>query len=107
VDLDYLDTLDENSIEVIELLIEFSDKCHEWYLDSYVLAYFINNKRCFKNYRLINNYIILTVISYLLSIKKNLNNLNENIYFGKNENIISDKRNILFAIDTNKFIITY
>jgi hypothetical protein len=55
IDLDHSDTSDENLVKVIELPIESSNKCHEWYLDLYVSTYFINNKRYFKNYRQINN----------------------------------------------------
>jgi hypothetical protein len=51
IDLDYSDISDEDSVKVIELPIEFSDECHEWYLDLCVLTYFTNNKRYFKNYR--------------------------------------------------------
>jgi hypothetical protein len=51
IDLDYSDISDENSVKVIKLSIKFSDECHEWYLDLYASAYFINNKRYFKNYR--------------------------------------------------------
>jgi hypothetical protein len=29
MDLDHTDILDENSLEIIKLSIEFSDKCHE------------------------------------------------------------------------------
>jgi hypothetical protein len=70
VDLDYTNILDEDLVEVIKLSIESSDECHEWYLDLYVSAHFINNKRYFKNYRSINNYIISTVISDLFSIEE-------------------------------------
>jgi hypothetical protein len=56
-------------VKAIKLLMEFSNKCHEWYLNLYVLAYFINNKRYFKSYRQINNYTILTVTSDLFLIK--------------------------------------
>jgi hypothetical protein len=51
IDLDHSDISDENSVKAIELPIKFSNKCHEWYLDLYVLTYFTNNKRYFKNYR--------------------------------------------------------
>jgi hypothetical protein len=51
MNLDHSDILDEDLVEVIKLSIEFSDECHEWYLDSCVLAYFIDNKRYFKSYR--------------------------------------------------------
>jgi hypothetical protein len=69
MNLNYSDISDENSVKIIELPIEFSDKYHEWYVNSYVLAHFTNNKRYFKSYRLINNYIISTVISDLFSIE--------------------------------------
>jgi hypothetical protein len=58
MDLDHTNILDENLMETIELSIESSNECHEWYLDLYVSVYFINNKRYFKSYRPINNYII-------------------------------------------------
>jgi hypothetical protein len=57
-------------VKVIELSIEFSDKYHEWYLDSYVSAHFINNKRYFKNYRQINNQTASTVTSDPFSIER-------------------------------------
>jgi hypothetical protein len=57
-------------VKIIELLIEFSDKCHEWYLDSYVSTHFTNNKRYFKNYRQINNQTISTVTNDSFSIEK-------------------------------------
>jgi hypothetical protein len=69
MDLDYTNISDENLIEVIKLSIEFSDECHEWYLDLCVSVYFTNNKRYFKNYRSINNYIISPVTSDLFSIE--------------------------------------
>jgi hypothetical protein len=49
--MDYSDISDENLVKVMELLIEFSDECYEWYLNLCVSAYFTNNKRYFKNYR--------------------------------------------------------
>jgi hypothetical protein len=69
MDLDYSDISDEDSIEVIELLIKSSDKYHEWYLNLCALAHFINNKRYFKNYRQINNHTTSTVTNNLFSIK--------------------------------------
>jgi hypothetical protein len=51
MDLNHSNILDENLVKAVKLSIEFSDKCHKWYLDLYVSAYFINNKRYFKNYR--------------------------------------------------------
>jgi hypothetical protein len=51
IDLDYSDISDEDLMKTIELPIKFSNKCHEWYLNSYASTYFINNKRYFKNYR--------------------------------------------------------
>jgi hypothetical protein len=70
VDLDYTDISDEDSVKVIELFIEFFDECHEWYLNLYVSAYFINHKQYFKSYRSSDNYVISTVISDLFSIEK-------------------------------------
>jgi hypothetical protein len=61
--LNYSDISDEDSMKVIELLIKSSNECHEWYLDLYVLAYFTNNKRYFKNYRQINNQITSIITS--------------------------------------------
>jgi hypothetical protein len=69
MDLDYTNISDKDLMKVIELSIKFSDKRHEWYLDSYASIYFTNNQRYFKNYRLINNYIISIVISDLFLIK--------------------------------------
>jgi hypothetical protein len=69
VNLNHSNILDENSIEVIKLSIEFFNECHEWYLDLYVSTHFINNKRYFKSYRQINNYTILTVTSDLFLIE--------------------------------------
>ena len=57
-------------MEATELSIESSNKYYKWYLDLYSSAHFINNKRYFKSYRQINNYIISTVISDSLSIKE-------------------------------------
>jgi hypothetical protein len=51
VDLDHSEISDEDSVKITKLLIEFSDKCHKWYLDLYVLTHFTNNKRYFKHYR--------------------------------------------------------
>jgi hypothetical protein len=70
VDLDYTDTSDEDSVEAIELSIESSDECHEWYLDLCASVYFINNKRYFKSYRLINNYTVSTVNNDFFSIER-------------------------------------
>jgi hypothetical protein len=70
MNLDYSNILDEDSIEIIKLLIEFSDKCNEWYLNLYVLAHLINNKRYFKNYRQINNYTASSVTSNLFLIEE-------------------------------------
>jgi hypothetical protein len=70
VDLNHSDTSDEDSVEVIELLIEFSDECHEWYLNLCVSTHYISNKRYFNNYRQINNYIISTVTNNLFSIER-------------------------------------
>jgi hypothetical protein len=56
-------------MKIIELLIEFSDECHEWYLDLCVSAHFINNKRYFKNYRQINNQTASTVTNDPFSIE--------------------------------------
>jgi hypothetical protein len=47
----------------MELSIKSSDKYHEWYLDLYVLIYFTNNKRYFKNYRQINNQTVSIIIN--------------------------------------------
>jgi hypothetical protein len=57
MDLNYTNISNENSVKIIKLSIKSSDECHEWYLNSYVSAHFINNKRYFKNYRSINNHI--------------------------------------------------
>jgi hypothetical protein len=70
VDLDYTDTSDEDSVKMIELRIESSDECHEWYLNLCVSAHFTNNKRYFKNYRPINNYTASTVTSDLFSVER-------------------------------------
>jgi hypothetical protein len=51
VNLDHSDILDENPVKAIKLLIKFSDKYYEWYLNSYASIHFINNKRYFKSYR--------------------------------------------------------
>jgi hypothetical protein len=56
-------------VKAIKLSIEFSDKYHEWYLNSYASTHFINNKRYFKNYRQINNQIASIVISDPFSIE--------------------------------------
>jgi hypothetical protein len=69
MDLNHSDILDEDLMKVIKLSIEFFDKCHEWYLDLYVLIYFINNKRYFKSYRQINNYTVLTITSDLFLVE--------------------------------------
>jgi hypothetical protein len=50
--------------------MEFSDEYHEWYLNLCVSAHFTNNKRYFKNYRQINNYIVSTVTNDLFSIEE-------------------------------------
>jgi hypothetical protein len=42
IDLNYSDISDENLVKVIELSIEFSDECHEWYLNLCASAHFIN-----------------------------------------------------------------
>jgi hypothetical protein len=67
--LNHSNISDENSVKVTELPIEFSNKYHKWYLDSYASAYFINNKRYFKSYRQINNYTVLTITSDSFSIE--------------------------------------
>jgi hypothetical protein len=68
--LDYSNISDEDLVKIMELLIEFSDECHEWYLDLFVLVYFINNTRYFKNYRQINNQPTSTVINDPFSINR-------------------------------------
>jgi hypothetical protein len=83
MNLDHSNISDEDLVEVIKLSIEFSDEYHEWYLDLYVSIYFTNNKRYFKNYRQINNYIASTIISDLFLIKKNWNNPIRNVYSRK------------------------
>jgi hypothetical protein len=70
IDLDHSNTSDENSIKIIKLLIESSDKYHKWYLNLYALTHFTNNKRYFKSYRQINNYIISTITNDLFLIKE-------------------------------------
>jgi hypothetical protein len=69
IDLNHSNTLNENSVKIIELPIESSNKCHEWYLNSYALAHFTNNKRYFKNYRQINNQTASTVTNNSFLIK--------------------------------------
>jgi hypothetical protein len=70
INLNHSDTSDEDSIKTIELPIESSDECHEWYLDSCALTHFTNNKRYFKNYRQINNQTASTVTNDPFSIKR-------------------------------------
>jgi hypothetical protein len=91
VNLDHSDISDENLVKVIKLSIESSDECHEWYLNSYVLAYFTNNKRYFKSYRQINNYTASTVINNFFSIK--------GIRIIQLEILISKKMKIRFQIN--------
>jgi hypothetical protein len=70
INLNHSNISDEDSVKIIELSIESSNKYHEWYLDSYASAYFINNKRYFKNYRQINNQTVSTVTNDPFSIKR-------------------------------------
>jgi hypothetical protein len=91
MNLNHSDTLDENLMKVIELWIKFSNECHEWYLNLYISAYFINNKRYFKNYRPINNYTVSTVINNLFLI--------EGIGIIQIEIFISEEMKIRFQIN--------